>query len=43
MVNSRGNVLLVSDGNTTIIEPFTRKAIYQFENDRGSFFAMKGD
>ena len=43
MVDSRGNILLISDGNTTIIEPFTRKAIYQFENDHGLFFAMKGE
>ena len=43
MVDSRGNILLISDGNTTVIEPFTRKALYQVKDDNGLFFAMKGE
>ena len=43
MVDSRGNILLISNGNTTVIEPFTRKALYQIKDDYGLFFAMKGE
>ena len=43
MVDSRGNILLISNGNATVIEPFTRKALYQIKDDHGLFFAMKGE
>ena len=36
-------LVLISDGNTTVIEPFTRKALYQIKQDYGLFYAMKGE
>ena len=42
MVDAKGNILLISEGNTTVIEPFTRKAKHQIGYDSELFFAMKG-
>ena len=42
MVDALGRILLVSNGNTTVIEPNTRRGLYQLENDSGLYKAMGG-
>ena len=42
MVDSQGRTLLVSHGNTSLIDPTSGRAIYQFPNDHGLFKAMGG-
>lgn len=32
----------VSEGNTTVVEPYTKRALYQMEHDFGLFQAMRG-
>lgn len=42
MVDAKGRILLVSQDNTSVIDPGTGKASFQLRHDFGLFEAMKG-
>merc|ERR1711971_64147 len=42
MVDAKGRILLVSKGNTSIVDPDSGQAIYQLKHDFGLFEAMGG-
>jgi len=42
MVDAKGRILLVSKGNTSIVDPDSGQAIYQLQHDFGLFEAMGG-
>lgn len=42
MVDAQGRILLVSKGNTSVVDPLSGTAKYQLDDDHGLFDAMKG-
>lgn len=42
MVDAKGRILLVSQSNTSVVDPDSGRAVHQLEHDHGLFQAMKG-